>query len=79
MVEELPILLHVFKINSEEINYDIIDIKLLWKQWGKFGGNNITYRIMQYLKILLLNTIQIKDGVGINDLILISVSLYIEM
>ena len=60
----------VFKINSEEINYDI-DIKTTFENSEEsFGGNNITYRIMQYLKILLSQYYtNKKNTVGINDLI----------
>lgn len=59
----------VFKINSEEINYDI-DIKTTFENSEEsFGGNNITYRIMQYLKIILAQHYQNKKDLGINELI----------
>lgn len=59
----------VFKINSEEINYDI-DIKTTFENSEEsFGGNNITYRIMQYLKIILAQHYQNKKALGINELI----------
>lgn len=60
----------VFKIESEEINYDI-DIKTTFENSEEsFGGNNITYRIMQYLKILLAQYYnKTSKPIGINDLI----------
>ncbi|MDR3222536.1 MAG: hypothetical protein LBT66_02190 [Methanobrevibacter sp.] len=59
----------VFKIQSRDINYDI-DIRTTFENSEEsFGGNNITYRIMQYLKIILAQYYTEKKGIDINTLI----------
>lgn len=59
----------IFKIKSEEINYEI-DIKTTFENSEEsFGGNNITYRIMQYLKIILAYHYTNKKVMDINKLI----------
>ena len=59
----------VFKIKSQDINYDI-DIRTTFENSEEsFGGNNITYRIMQYLKILLAQHYTRAEGIDVNTLI----------
>ncbi|MGF6906260.1 hypothetical protein [Fusobacterium sp. PH5-44] len=59
----------VFKIKSKDINYDI-DIRTTFENSEEsFGGNNITYRIMQYLKILLAQYYTKNEGINVNTLI----------
>lgn len=58
-----------FKINSEDIYYDV-DIKTTFENSEEsFGGNNITYKIMQYLKIILSQYYTNKKNLHIDNLI----------
>lgn len=58
-----------FKVKSEEINYTV-DIKTTFENSEEsFGGNNITYRIMQYLKIVLAKYYLREPILSINELI----------
>ncbi len=59
----------VFKASSEDIYYDI-DIKTTFENSeDSFGGNNITYRILQFLKVVLAQYYTKQKGIGINELI----------
>lgn len=59
----------LFKIKSEDIYYDV-DIKTTFENSEEsFGGNNVTYRIMQYLKIILAQYYTNKKELNINNLI----------
>lgn len=59
----------VFKINSEDIYYDV-DINTTFENTEEsFGGHNVTYRIMQYLKVLLSKYYLGEKKVEIDDLI----------
>ena len=59
----------IFKISSEDIFYNV-EIKTTFENSEEsFGGNNITYRIMQYLKIVLSQYYSDKKIENINDLI----------
>ena len=59
----------VFRVSTEDIYYDI-DIKTTFENSeDSFGGNNITYRILQFIKIMLAQYYTKQKGIGINKLI----------
>ncbi|MCL1989425.1 MAG: molecular chaperone [Defluviitaleaceae bacterium] len=48
----------IFKIEENRLNYQI-DVNTTYENGDtNFGGNNLTYRLMQYLKILIANAYQ---------------------
>lgn len=58
-----------FSIHNDSIAYDV-DIKTTYENGDtNFGGNNITYRIMQYIKIMFATYYTSQKTVKINDLI----------
>ena len=59
-----------FKIEEGYISYKI-DIRTTYENGDtNFGGNNITYRILQFMKILFANYyMNMKETIGIDDLI----------
>ena len=58
-----------YVIENERISY-YLDIKTSFENGDEnFGGNNMTYRIMQFLKVVLGNLYTKKKIISINDLI----------
>lgn len=58
-----------FSIHNDSVAYDI-DIETTYENGDtNFGGNNITYRIMQYIKIMFATYYTNKETVKINDFI----------
>lgn len=58
-----------FSIHNQNIAYDI-NIETTYENGDtNFGGNNITYRIMQYIKIMFATHYTTQGTVKINDLI----------
>jgi hypothetical protein len=59
----------IFRIENNSISYDV-QIETTFENGDtNFGGNNITYRIMQYLKIVFATHYTTKKIVKIDDLI----------
>lgn len=58
-----------FSIHNDAVAYDVA-IKTTYENGDtNFGGNNITYRIMQYIKIMFATYYSANKTVKINDLI----------
>lgn len=58
-----------FSIHNDSVAYDV-NIETTYENGDtNFGGNNITYRIMQYIKIMFATHYTTKGTVKINDLI----------
>lgn len=60
-----------FSIHNDSVAYDV-NIETTYENGDtNFGGNNITYRIMQYIKIMFATHYTTQGTVKINDLITI--------
>ena len=56
-------------IDNGKISYKL-DIKTSFENGDEnFGGNNLTYRLMQYLKVVLAEKYSENNEISVNDLI----------
>jgi len=62
----------VFSISNDSVSYKV-DIETTYENGDtNFGGNNITYRIMQYIKIMFAIHYSNKQQIHIDDLITVA-------
>ena len=58
-----------YVIDNGKISYHL-DIKTSFENGDEnFGGNNLTYRLMQYLKVVLAKKYSVNNEISVNDLI----------
>ena len=58
-----------FRINNQRVSYRI-QISTAYENGDTdFGGNNLTYRIMELLKLSIVRHLDEKDGISVDDII----------